>query len=60
MALVAIRMYELTLRAPQVLVEPVSDVLMDELDALSVSVEDADAGSDGERALFGEIGKAHV
>ena len=56
MALVAIRMYELTLRAPQALVEPVSDVLMDELDALSVSVEDADAGSDGERALFGEPG----
>ena len=49
-------MFELTLRAPQALVEPVSDVLMDELDALSVSVEDADAGTDGERALFGEPG----
>lgn len=49
-------MFELTLRAPQTLVEPVSDVLMDELDALSVSVEDADAGSDAERALFGEPG----
>jgi ribosomal protein L11 methyltransferase len=48
--------FELTLRAPQTLVEPVSDVLMDELDALSVSVEDADAGTDGERALFGEPG----
>jgi ribosomal protein L11 methyltransferase len=49
-------MYELTLRAPQVLVEPVSDALSDELDALSVSVEDADADSDAERALFGEPG----
>lgn len=49
-------MFELTLRAPQTLVEPVSDVLMDELDALSVSVEDADAGTEGERALFGEPG----
>jgi ribosomal protein L11 methyltransferase len=49
-------MFELVLRATQVLVEPVSDVLMDELDALSVSVEDADAGTDGERALFGEPG----
>jgi len=47
---------ELTLRAPQTLVEPVSDVLMEELDALSVSVEDADAGTSGERALFGEPG----
>ena len=49
-------MFELVLRAPQALVEPVSDLLMDELDALSVSVEDADAGTDGERALFGEPG----
>lgn len=49
-------MLELTLRAPQTLVEPVSDVLMEELEALSVSVEDADAGTSGERALFGEPG----
>ena len=49
-------MIELVLRAPQTLVEPVSDALMDELEALSVSVEDADAGSDAERALFGEPG----
>ena len=49
-------MYELVLRAPQALVEPVSDALMDELDALSVSVEDADAGTEGEKALFGEPG----
>ncbi len=49
-------MYELTLRAPQSLVESVSDALSDELEALSVSVEDADADSDAERALFGEPG----
>jgi ribosomal protein L11 methyltransferase len=43
-------MFELVLRAAcacRGLVEPVSDALMDELDALSVSVEDADAGTDG-------------
>lgn len=34
----------------------VSDALMDELGALSVSVEDADAGTASERALFGEPG----
>jgi ribosomal protein L11 methyltransferase len=49
-------MIELLLLVPEDLVEPVSDALMDELDALSVSVEDADAGSDAERALFGEPG----
>jgi ribosomal protein L11 methyltransferase len=49
-------MFELVLRAPQALVEPVSDVLMEELDALSVSVEDADAGTEAEKALFGEPG----
>ena len=49
-------MHELTLRAPESLVEPVSDALMEELGALSVSVEDADAGTDAERALFGEPG----
>jgi ribosomal protein L11 methyltransferase len=49
-------LFELTLRAPQALVESVSDALSEELDALSVSVEDADAGNDAERALFGEPG----
>lgn len=49
-------MFELVLRAPAALVEPVSDLLMDELDAQSVSVEDADAGSATEQALFGEPG----
>ncbi len=49
-------MFELVLRTPESLVEPVSDLLMDDLDALSVSVEDADAGTVGEQALFGEPG----
>ncbi|MFY9513650.1 MAG: 50S ribosomal protein L11 methyltransferase [Rubrivivax sp.] len=49
-------MVELLLLSPQALVEPVSDALIDELDALSVSVEDADAGTEAERALFGEPG----
>ncbi|UUX95721.1 50S ribosomal protein L11 methyltransferase [Aquabacterium sp. J223] len=49
-------MFELVLRAPQALVEPVSEALMGELEALSVSVEDADADSGAERALFGEPG----
>ena len=49
-------MYELVLRAPAAMVEPLSDLLMDELDALSVSVEDADADTEAERALFGEPG----
>jgi len=49
-------MFELVLRAPAALVEPVSDFLMDDIEALSVSVEDADADTDAERALFGEPG----
>ena len=49
-------MYELVLQAPEALVENVSDALMDELDALSVSVEDSDADTDAEKALFGEPG----
>ncbi|HET7792581.1 MAG TPA: 50S ribosomal protein L11 methyltransferase [Rhizobacter sp.] len=49
-------MVELLLLVPEDLVEPVSDALMDELEALSVSVEDADADTDSERALFGEPG----
>ena len=47
---------ELVLRVPVELVEPVSDALIDELEALSVSVEDADADSAEEQALFGEPG----
>ena len=49
-------MVELLLLAPQDCVERVSDALIDELDALSVSVEDADADSADEHALFGEPG----
>ena len=49
-------MIELVLRAPEALVEPVSDALMDELNAVSVSVEDADADTAEEKALFGEPG----
>jgi ribosomal protein L11 methyltransferase len=48
--------FELVLRAPASVVEQVSDRLIDELQALSVSVEDADAGSAAEQALFGEPG----
>jgi ribosomal protein L11 methyltransferase len=49
-------MFELRLHVPQDRVEAVSDVLMDELGALSVSVEDADADTAAEQALFGEPG----
>ena len=49
-------MVELLLLAPEDCVENASDALIDELDALSVSVEDADADSDAEQALFGEPG----
>ena len=49
-------MFELVLRAPADVVEPLSDLLMDELESLSVSVEDADADTEAERALFGEPG----
>jgi len=49
-------MFQLVLQAPESLVESVSDALMDELDALSVSVEDSDADTDAEKALFGEPG----
>lgn len=46
-------MFELRLHCPQDQVELISDALM-ALDALSVSVEDADAHTDQEQALFGE------
>jgi ribosomal protein L11 methyltransferase len=49
-------MVELLLLAPEALVEPVSDALIDELGAMSVSVEDADADTASEQALFGEPG----
>ena len=49
-------MVELQLLAPEKCVEMASDALMEELDALSVSVEDADANTSAESALFGEPG----
>lgn len=48
-------MYELSLLCPEDRVEALSDAL-DALDALSVSVEDADAQTEAEQALFGEPG----
>lgn len=48
-------MFELRLMCPERRVEAVSEAL-DALDALSVSVEDADAQTDAEQALFGEPG----
>jgi ribosomal protein L11 methyltransferase len=48
-------MFELTLHCPEERVEILSDAL-EALDALSVSVEDADAQTSAEKALFGEPG----
>ena len=48
-------MFELRLMCPEDSVETVSEAL-DALDCLSVSVEDADAQTDAEQALFGEPG----
>jgi len=48
-------MFELRLRVPQAQVETIGEAL-EALDALSVSVEDADAHTEAEQALFGEPG----
>ncbi len=48
-------MFELSLLCPEDRVEDLSEAL-DALDALSVSVEDADAQTEAEQALFGEPG----
>ena len=48
-------MFELSLLCPEERVDVMSDAL-DALDALSVSVEDADAQTPAEQALFGEPG----
>lgn len=48
-------LYELTLLAREAQVDVLSDALM-ELEALSVAIEDADAGSGAEQAIFGEPG----
>jgi ribosomal protein L11 methyltransferase len=47
---------ELVVLAPEAAAEAVADLLADELDALSVSLEDADAGTADEQAVFGEPG----
>jgi ribosomal protein L11 methyltransferase len=49
-------LFELLLRCSQDDADAMTDALMDELDALSASVEDADADTDAEDALFGEPG----
>lgn len=49
-------MVELLLLVPQDCVEPASDALIDDLDALSVAIEDADADTGHERPVFGEPG----
>jgi len=51
-------MHALALLVPSASVDWVSDVLAHELDALSVSIEDADAGSDAEQPVFDEPGVA--
>jgi ribosomal protein L11 methyltransferase len=48
-------MFEIVLQCPQSQLDSLSDAL-DALDALSVSIEDADAQTDAEQALFGEPG----
>ena len=48
-------MFELGLVCPESCVQDICDAL-EALDALSVSVEDADAQSEAEQALFGEPG----
>jgi ribosomal protein L11 methyltransferase len=48
-------LFELVLSVPEAAVEAVTDAL-DALDALSTSVEDADAMTEAEQALFGEPG----
>ena len=48
-------LFELCLMCPEAQIEDLSEAL-DALDALSVSVEDADAQTDAEQALFGEPG----
>jgi len=46
---------EIVIEVPRAHAEQLSDALM-EAGALSVSVEDADEGTDAERPLFGEPG----
>ena len=46
-------MFELKIMCPEAHIDELSEAL-EALDALSVSVEDADAATDAEQALFGE------
>jgi ribosomal protein L11 methyltransferase len=48
--------FELVLKMDEAVVETASQALMHELEAMAVSVEDADADTDSEHALFGEPG----
>src|SRR5690606_33481679 len=52
---IATAMFELRLLCPEERIEAVGEAL-EALDALSVSVEDADAQTPAEQALFGEPG----
>jgi ribosomal protein L11 methyltransferase len=47
---------ELVLKMDEDTVDAASEALMHELDALAVSIEDSDADTEGEQALFGEPG----
>jgi ribosomal protein L11 methyltransferase len=49
-------MHGLALLVPAAAVDAVSDFLVDPLEALSVSIDDADAGSDAEQPVFDEPG----
>jgi ribosomal protein L11 methyltransferase len=49
-------MHQGVFTAPQAIVESLGDTLSDELGALAVSVEDADADQPDEQALYGEPG----
>jgi ribosomal protein L11 methyltransferase len=49
-------MHALALLVPATAVDALSDLLADELAALALTIEDADAGSDAEQAVFDEPG----
>jgi ribosomal protein L11 methyltransferase len=51
-----LRMFEFVIYTHAEQLEPISQALLDQLGALSVSVEDADASTPAETALFGEPG----
>ncbi len=51
-------MHALTLLVPAAAVDALCDRLCDELDALSASIEDADAGTESEQPVFDEPGVA--